>query len=711
MTDPMVVAAFDAEPDGLLCLAPMDDSLTGWVVRAANRSAHRLLGDNALVNRRLDQICPPLAEQLQVALMQAVADGARPIVLADLSSWTASPPGLRLRLTRIEGGALVRMESSGADDSRYRSVVDSQPALICRTDAQGILTFANRAYLRRSLDRLPNGGDHRLAEILMAEDRGRIADLLARLAEPPHHDRTELRIDDGAGNGRWYGWEVTGLVGPDGTIAEFQWVGVDIEADRSNRMAVGLREARYRLIAETLPGCFLVLDGDGIIRMLGGRDSDAFVPTGRQALDHALVDVFAAEPVLVGLVRRAMAGESFSAEAVVGSTIFGVTLRPILDSAGRVEGCMVLALDATERYDLQAQLTAIFDRAPVAIAVCRPDGSFLHTNQRMSEILGYSDLELRQSTVQALTYPGDLDSEQAVRAAALAEGTDYYEIKKRFKRRDGRVVLTVTQVQVLRGRDGQPSLECLITRDIGDTIRMEQQLERNRWRMEMIGRFVEGVAYDLKFLRRQQHTGGIIDPLYDIWDSARFDALLAFLDRRGVPDLERVPPISVATLIEERVWDWQIRLDDSIKLSAEILDPNVGVRVLRDDLVEMLDHLISNACFAVERGGAIRISVETVELPQIASDHFMHLYPGDYVQITLSDDGAGMQPEVAARAWDPFFAAWPSRPTTGVGLTLTRAIARRWDGDVMIESLPGFGTTVTVVLPRHLPGALPRLPS
>lgn len=459
-------------------------------------------------------------------------------------------------------------------------------------------------------------------------------------------------------------------------------------------------DAGLRAIVECLPGAFVVFDHDGVISMFGGRDAAMVVRTP-DAVGQPAQRVFAAEPVLLGYLDRCLKGEAITADVVIGSAIFTIAFRPLGADDAPTGGAVAHAVDATSRYDLQAQLAVIFDRAPVAIAMLSADGVFLHANHRMLDIVGYSDRDLRQMRMRDVTYPGDWDQELSLRREALASGADYYELRKRFKRKDGRVALAISQTQFLRGRDGQPSFECAIIRDIGRNLRMEQQLERNRWRMEVISRFVDGLAYDLRFLRRRQEStpSTAADPLVDFWDAARLDALLAFLDRKSPDDEEVAHLAPVSLVIEERVMHWQERVKDDIRISAQIDCEFACVRMVRDDLAEMLDHLISNACFAVNRGGAITISAELVELPQPATDRFMHLYPGSYVQIGVSDDGVGMPPEVAERVWEPFFSAWPSRPTTGVGLTLVKAIARRWDGDAALETLPGFGSSLTVALP------------
>ncbi len=76
------------------------------------------------------------------------------------------------------------------------------------------------------------------------------------------------------------------------------------------------------------------------------------------------------------------------------------------------------------------------------------------------------------------------------------------------------------------------------------------------------------------------------------------------------------------------------------------------------------------------------------------------LTPGDYVRIRISDTGAGMTPEVKARAFDPFFTTKGPGAGSGLGLSQVYGMARQSGGSVSIDSSPGEGTVVTLLLPR-----------
>ncbi|HEX3872687.1 MAG TPA: response regulator, partial [Solirubrobacteraceae bacterium] len=130
------------------------------------------------------------------------------------------------------------------------------------------------------------------------------------------------------------------------------------------------------------------------------------------------------------------------------------------------------------------------------------------------------------------------------------------------------------------------------------------------------------------------------------------------------------------------------------------LDPD-GQRISADPgrIEQVLVNLAVNGRDAMPDGGplAIKTSVAIVDA-ESAAQH-AGVDPGEYVVLTVSDDGCGMSPEVAQRAFDPFYTTKPKGQGTGLGLATVWAIANDAGGRVGIYSEPGFGTSIRVYLP------------
>jgi signal transduction histidine kinase len=117
-------------------------------------------------------------------------------------------------------------------------------------------------------------------------------------------------------------------------------------------------------------------------------------------------------------------------------------------------------------------------------------------------------------------------------------------------------------------------------------------------------------------------------------------------------------------------------------------------------------NLAINARDAMPGGGTLKIETVDVNLAGtpagIEGETFV---PGDYVALSLSDSGEGMPEEVRRRAVDPFFTTKPLGKGTGLGLSMTFGYVRQSGGYLLIESAPGAGTTITILMPRRTRGS------
>ena len=119
-------------------------------------------------------------------------------------------------------------------------------------------------------------------------------------------------------------------------------------------------------------------------------------------------------------------------------------------------------------------------------------------------------------------------------------------------------------------------------------------------------------------------------------------------------------------------------------------------------------NLAINARDAMPDGGVLTIATRNRTLGPGGA-----LPPGDYVAVRISDTGTGMSPEVMARAFEPFFTTKAPGRGSGLGLSQVHGQAMQSGGDVLIESVLGEGTTVTLLMPRALtvPAAIQTEPS
>jgi CheY-like chemotaxis protein len=149
------------------------------------------------------------------------------------------------------------------------------------------------------------------------------------------------------------------------------------------------------------------------------------------------------------------------------------------------------------------------------------------------------------------------------------------------------------------------------------------------------------------------------------------------------------PSISLRTRLKASLW-------------TTLCDPN--------QLESALLNLANNARDAMPEGGAIVIETENAVICPRQAGCYGDLKPGEYVLVTVRDSGAGMPPDVLARAFDPFFTTKPMGQGTGLGLSMVYGFARQSGGHVRIDSIAGQGTEVRLLLPRLIAEAVPSAP-
>jgi CheY-like chemotaxis protein len=131
-----------------------------------------------------------------------------------------------------------------------------------------------------------------------------------------------------------------------------------------------------------------------------------------------------------------------------------------------------------------------------------------------------------------------------------------------------------------------------------------------------------------------------------------------------------------------------------------------NVRVDAGQLEQVILNLAANARDAMPDGGTLTIRTRNARLTADDARRQPEVRPGEYAALMVSDSGVGMTPEVQARIFEPFFTTKPPGAGTGLGLAMCYGIAKQAEGHIMVESAPGRGATLTLLLP-HAAGELP----
>ena len=300
-----------------------------------------------------------------------------------------------------------------------------------------------------------------------------------------------------------------------------------------------------------------------------------------------------------------------------------------------------------------------------------------------------------------------------------------------FGRRDPEDAYPRSDVEVLSSLANQITAVLRARTEIERRRRLQDQLIQSQ-KMEAIGRLSAGVAHDFNNLLSA--ILGYSDLLLGS-DSDSLGAERAFVE--GIKEAgEKAAALTTQLLAFSRQQVMATRvvnlnevvsqlenllrrvIEEDIELRTSFLEGDLFVRIDPGQMEQVLLNLVVNACDAMGDGGHLEIATGRVKSSNSQPAH-ADVPPGDYVTLTVADDGTGIEPEVRDRIFEPFFTTKVPGQGTGLGLAMVYGIVNQSRGHITVDSEPGVGTTFTLFLPlartapKPEPAALPenRAPS
>ena len=159
-------------------------------------------------------------------------------------------------------------------------------------------------------------------------------------------------------------------------------------------------------------------------------------------------------------------------------------------------------------------------------------------------------------------------------------------------------------------------------------------------------------------------------------------------------------PVMVQLVVKEALKLIRASIPKTIDIHQEI-DKNCEL-VMGDptQIHQIVMNLCTNAYHAMEdAGGKLEVTLTEIEIATDGQRDKIDLNPGRYLQLSVSDNGHGMTPDIISRIFDPYYTTKKSGKGTGLGLSVTHGIVKNHGGSISVLSEPGIGTTFHVYLP------------
>jgi two-component system, cell cycle sensor histidine kinase and response regulator CckA len=617
----------------------------------------------------------------------------------------------------------LQAEEALADERRLlRTVIDNLPDAIYAKDMNARKTLANRAELeligaaseldvlgRTDLESFPP----ETAERSMADD-WRVLQ-----TGQPMLDYEELFVD-AQGKSRWLLSSKYPLRDDAGRTNGLVGIGRDITERKRAEEALADERRLLRTVIDNLPDAIYAKDAHARKTLANradleftGSESESDVLGTR---DQELFRPEVAERLIADDLRVVQTGQPLLdyEELLVdnqGKSRWLLTSKyPLKDDAGRTVGLVGIGRDITERKQAEAERTQllaqieaqarqvrqILETVPQGMVLLDADGRVLLTNPVAERDMAL----LAHGSGDRLLGLGEYSLSELLTSLP---GEQWHEV-----RAGGRIFEVIARP--IPG-DGDSERWVLVIDDA--TLKRQARDERQRQeQLAAIGQLAAGIAHDFNnimaviVLYAQMVSGqeGLppsarekVDVIHGQAHRAT-ELIQQILDFSRRAPMER-QPMQLLPLLKEVMRLWERTLPESIRI--ELVRDASACRISADPtrIQQVLMNLATNARDAMPEGGSLLIELCQVTCDADAAAPSPTMAAGEWVRLDFTDTGTGMPAEVLSHIFEPFFTTKAPGEGTGLGLAQAHGIIKQHDGEILVESALGQGTTFSIYLP------------
>ena len=499
---------------------------------------------------------------------------------------------------------------------------------------------------------------------------------------------------------------------------------MDITDKQKAEEAMRESEAKYRLLFDHAAEAIL-LEKDGLITTCNTRAVEYFGYSKQQLLSKGLLDLlvkiqpdgrdagkYASE--LEAITKK---GELFEINWEFKKKDKSTFIADVIAASFQLKGetfYQFFIHDITEKAKAEESLKRLaeaMEQSAELVAVTDIKGHFIYVNKAYVDKLEYSKKEIIGKHFTQIL-PPTFSKETLYQMNAVMADHKVWSGDMDIMSKKKQQLLVSARVSPIRSKEGDITSYVYVLRDITEESKIKAYL-RQAQKMETIGTLAGGIAHDFNniiatitghtdiALQDVKPDNPVFEDLEQIAKATErakglVNQILTFSRQVETKTVE----VSIDMLIIEAIKLLAASVPKNIRIKQDMTSDCGGVMADPSQLHQVIMNICTNAIYAMkDTGGILHIRSKRLIPTQKLKSRFPGLEDRQYINLTFKDTGTGMDAGTADRIFEPFFTTKPVGEGTGLGLSVVHGIVKNLGGEIFAESIPGKGSTFTILLP------------
>ena len=391
---------------------------------------------------------------------------------------------------------------------------------------------------------------------------------------------------------------------------------------------------------------------------------------------------------------------------------------PIRDNNNNILGMVLIFNDVTEQYRLRESLRTSAQRlqlyreqSALAVIEWNTDFQVVDWNPAAEKIFGYRFAEVKGRNVAAIMVPEKgIDEVQNVWAELMNQSGGEVNINENLTK-DNQVILCEWHNTPLKDEDGNIIGVVSTVQDITERESREEQLRRTQ-KMDALGKLTGGIAHDYnnmlgiilgyvemlgEEINQQPKLQEYVDEIRHAGErGAELTKRLLNFSRYQIG---KADALNLNNLLCDSQQMLEKTLTARIKVVMDLADDLWTTWLDKGDMEDVIINMSINAMHAIDGHGDLTFHTENISLDE-RDVEYLKLIPGDYVLLSISDTGRGMDEVTKEKLFDPFYST-KGDGGTGLGLSQVYGFVERSRGAIKVSSQLCKGSRFTLYFPRY----------